>query len=166
LEHVIAGKAVALLIAQSEEFRDRQQRSLDGARAIGEELLAAEQGLSVWSGGTDVHLVVADLRESELDGKQAQDRLEEIGITANRNAVPFDPRPPMVSSGVRIGTPALASRGLGVEEFRELGAVIRSALCGDFESEREELSRRCAEIAQRHPLYPGLGYRGETPAGS
>jgi glycine hydroxymethyltransferase len=162
LEHVIAGKAVALLIAQSEEFRDRQRRSLEGARAIGEELLAAEHGLSVWSGGTDVHLVVADLRESDLDGKQAQDRLEQIGITANRNAVPFDPRPPMVSSGVRIGTPALATRGLEVEEFRELGGVIRDALSGDFEGEREELSRRCAEIAHRHPLYPGLGYRGET----
>ncbi|OJU82752.1 MAG: serine hydroxymethyltransferase, partial [Solirubrobacterales bacterium 70-9] len=115
LEHVIAGKAVALRIAASDAFRDRQQRSLDGARAIAAELLAAERGLSVWSGGTDVHLVVADLRDSELDGKVAQDRLEEVGITANRNAVPFDPRPPMVASGVRIGTPALASRGLMVE---------------------------------------------------
>jgi glycine hydroxymethyltransferase len=159
LEHVIAGKAVAMLIAQSDEFRDRQRRSLEGARAIAEELLAAGEGLSVWSRGTDVHLVVADLRESELDGKQGQDRLEQIGITANRNAVPFDPRPPMVSSGVRIGTPALATRGLDVEEFRELGGVIRDALGPEFESRREELSGRCAAIAERHPLYPGLGYR-------
>ena len=158
LEHVIAGKAVALRIASSPEFRDRQQRSLDGARAIGEELMRAERGLSVWSGGTDVHLVVADLRESELDGKQAQDRLEQIGITANRNAVPFDPRPPMVSSGVRLGTPALASRGLDSDEFRELGAVIRTVLSGDFEAERDDLKRRCTEIAERHPLYTGIDY--------
>jgi len=163
LEHVIAAKAVALRIARSDAFRERQQRGLFGARAIASELMVAERGLSVWSGGTDVHLVVADLRTSELDGKQAQDRLERIGITANRNAVPFDPRPPMVSSGVRIGTPALATRGLGVNEFRELGAVIRSALAGDFEAEEADLRRRCAQIAERHPLYPGLGY--EAPAG-
>jgi glycine hydroxymethyltransferase len=161
LEHVIAGKAVALLIAQSDEFKDRQQRSLDGARAIAKELMAASEGLSVWSGGTDVHLVVADLRESELDGKEAQDRLELIGITANRNAVPFDPRPPMVSSGVRIGTPALATRGLTVAEFRELGELILTALTGNFEHERYELSRRCVEIARRHPLYADIAYAPE-----
>ena len=166
LEHVIAGKAVALRIAASEEFRERQRRCLAGARAIATELLAAEQGLSVWSGGTDVHLVVADLRESELDGRQAQDRLEQIGITANRNAVPYDPRPPMISSGVRIGTPALASRGLDVDDFAELGAVIRIALGPDFEAESEDLRLRCAAIAERYPLYPGLGYEAEpAPAG-
>jgi len=166
LEHVIAGKAVALRIAQSDAFRDRQQRSLDGARAIAEELLAAERGPSVWSGGTDVHLVVADLRGSELDGRRAQDRLEQIGITDNRNAVPFDPRPPMVASGVRIGTPALASRGLDVGEFRELGAVIGEALSADFdEGAGESLRARCAEIAARHPLYPGLGYAAGAALG-
>jgi glycine hydroxymethyltransferase len=163
---VIAGKAVALRIAQSDAFRDRQQRSLDGARAIAAELLAADRGLSVWSGGTDVHLVVADLRDSELDGKQAQDRLEQIGITANRNAVPFDPRPPMVASGVRIGTPALASRGLGVEEFGELGAVIRQTLSAAFAAEEESLRARCAAIAARHPLYPGLRYEAAAAVGS
>src|SRR5262249_42525436 len=125
-----------------------------------------ERGLSVWSGGTDVHLVVADLRESDLDGVEAQDRLERIGITANRNAVPFDPRPPMVASGVRIGTPALASRGLEVEEFRGPGAVIREALPGDFEAEEEELYCRCAAIAARHPLYPGLRYAAAAAAGA
>jgi glycine hydroxymethyltransferase len=158
LEHVIAGKAVALRIAQSDAFRDRQQRSLDGARAIAAELLASENGLGVWSGGTDVHLVVADLRDSDLDGRQAQDRLERIGITANRNAVPFDPQPPMVASGVRIGTPALASRGLGVEEFRELGGIIREVLSPGFEGDERALRERCGAIAERHPLYPGLGY--------
>src|SRR5919197_6667089 len=108
LMHVIAGKAVALKIAQSEVFRERQRRTRAGAAALAEEMLSA--GVNILTGGTDVHLVLADLRESELDGKQAEDRLAEIGITVNRNAVPFDPRPPAVSSGLRIGTPALGER--------------------------------------------------------
>src|SRR4051812_6386989 len=112
LMHVIAAKAVALKIAQSELFRERQRRTRAGAAALGEEMLSA--GVNILTGGTDVHLVLADLRESELDGKQAEDRLHEIGITVNRNSVPFDPRPPAVSSGLRIGTPALATRGLQV----------------------------------------------------
>src|SRR6201986_150985 len=111
LEHIIAGKAVALKIAGSDAFRERQERTLAGARAVGEELLSAGGGVSVLTGGTDVHLVLCDLRESELDGKQAEDRLHSIGITVNRNAVPFDPRPPAVSSGLRIGSPAPATRG-------------------------------------------------------
>ena len=111
LEHIIAGKAVALRIAATDAFRERQQRTLDGARAVADELLGAGGGVIVLTGGTDVHLVLCDLRESELDGQQAEDRLHAIGITVNRNAVPFDPRPPAVSSGLRIGTPALATRG-------------------------------------------------------
>jgi glycine hydroxymethyltransferase len=158
LEHVIAGKAVALKIAATPEFRERQERTLAGARAIAAALLAArEDGVGVWSGGTDVHLVVADLRESELDGQQGEDRLHEIGITANRNAVPFDPRPPMVASGVRLGTPALATRGLQAEDFAELGEVIAAAFGPRFEQRREELRERCAAIGARHPLYPELG---------
>ena len=102
------------------------------------------------TGGTDVHLVLADLRESELDGQQAEDRLHEIGITVNRNAVPFDPRPPMVTSGLRIGTPALATRGLQVEDFQELGRIIASALGPDFESARAELAERVDR--DRRPL--------------
>src|SRR5205807_5223018 len=105
LEHVIAGKAVALRIAASEPFRERQERTLAGAMAVAAELLGAGGGVNVLTGGTDVHLVLCDLRESELDGKQAEDRLTAVGITVNRNAVPFDPRPPAVSSGLRIGTP-------------------------------------------------------------
>jgi glycine hydroxymethyltransferase len=157
LEHVIAGKAVALRIAATPEFRARQERTLAGAKAIAAALLEArEDGVGVWSGGTDVHLVVADLRDSELDGQQGEDRLEAIGITANRNTVPFDPRPPMIASGVRLGTPALATRGLQVEDFAELGDVIRTALGPRFEAEREALRERCAAIAQRHPLYATL----------
>ena len=109
------------------------------------------------TGGTDVHLVLADLRDSELDGQQAEDRLDEIGITVNRNAVPFDPRPPAVSSGLRIGAPALATRGFGVEDFREIGKAIGEALTGDFsESKRSELSERTRALAERYPLYPQL----------
>ncbi len=119
LEHVIAAKAVSLKIAASEQFRERQERTVAGAKLVAEALLGAGGGVSVLTGGTDVHLVLVDLRESELDGKQAEDRLHEVGITVNRNAIPFDPRPPMVTSGLRIGTPALATRGLHAEEFAE-----------------------------------------------
>ncbi len=158
LEHVIAGKAVALRIAQSEAFRERQVRTLDGARAVADELLGAGGGINVLTGGTDVHLVLCDLRESELDGQQAEDRLHSVGITVNRNAVPFDPRPPAVSSGLRIGTPALATRGFEVEDFAEVGRVIASALQpGDFQVRRSELAERTAALAERYPLYAGLG---------
>jgi glycine hydroxymethyltransferase len=159
LEHIIAGKAVALRIAASDAFRERQQRTLDGARAVGSELLSAGGGVSVLTGGTDVHLVLCDLRESELDGKQAEDRLHAIGITVNRNAVPFDPRPPAVSSGLRIGSPALATRGLQVDDFVEVGKVIASVLtAGDgFEARRGEFSERVEAIADRYPLYVQLG---------
>jgi glycine hydroxymethyltransferase len=159
LEHIIAGKAVALRIAASEPFRERQQRTLDGARALAAELLAAGEGVSVLTGGTDVHLVLCDLRESSLDGKQAEDRLHSIGITVNRNAVPFDPRPPAVSSGLRIGTPALATRGLQAEDFVEIGKIIAATLvAGDsFESVRGELADRVEAIADQYPLYAQLG---------
>jgi glycine hydroxymethyltransferase len=159
LEHIIAGKAVALKLAASEAFRERQRRTLDGARAIAQELLGAGSGVSVLTGGTDVHLVLCDLRESELDGQQAEDRLHAIGITVNRNAVPFDPRPPAVSSGLRIGTPALATRGLQAEDFVEVGKIISAALVAgeDFDRARGELSERVTAIADRFPLYATLG---------
>jgi glycine hydroxymethyltransferase len=157
LEHVIAGKAVALKIAGTERFRERQQRTVDGAKAVAEELLGAGHGVNVLTGGTDVHLVLCDLRESELDGQMAEDRLHDIGITVNRNAVPFDPRPPAVSSGLRIGTPALATRGLSVDELREVGGIIATALTPEFESRRGELAEQVAALAERHPLYEHLG---------
>ena len=158
LEHVIAGKAVALRIAQSEAFRERQERTVAGARAVAAELLAAGGGVSVLTGGTDVHLVLCDLRESPLDGRQAEDRLASVGITVNRNAVPFDPRPPAVSSGLRIGTPALATRGLQLEDFIEVGSIIAETLVGEeFEARRPELAEQTAAIADRYPLYTRLG---------
>ena len=155
LMHVIAGKAVAFKIAATELFRERQQRTRTGAAVIAEELLAA--GVNVLTRGTDVHHVLADLRDSELDGQQAEDRLHAIDITVNRNAVPFDPRPPAVSSGLRVGAPALATRGLQVDDFREVGRVIAAALTGPFgDDERSELSERTRALAERFPLYPQL----------
>jgi glycine hydroxymethyltransferase len=155
LMHVIAGKAVALKIAQSELFRERQRRTRAGAAVLGEEMLAA--GVNVLTGGSDVHLVLADLRESELDGQQAEDRLATVGITVNRNAVPFDPRPPAVSSGLRIGTPALATRGFQLDDFREVGRVIGEALTSDsFDSVKPDLTDRTRALAERYPLYPQL----------
>jgi len=157
LEHVIAAKAVALRIAASDAFRERQERTVAGAKAVAEQLLGAGGGVNVLTGGTDVHLVLCDLRESELDGKQAEDRLAAVGITVNRNAVPFDPRPPAVSSGLRIGTPALATRGLQADDFREVGRILAEALSApDFEARREELAERSARIAERYPLYESL----------
>ncbi|HEU4657759.1 MAG TPA: serine hydroxymethyltransferase [Capillimicrobium sp.] len=156
LEHVIAAKAVAMKIAASEQFRERQRRTVAGAKAFAAELLNAGHGVNVLTGGTDVHLALVDLRESDLDGKQAEDRLHDIGITVNRNAVPFDPRPPMVTSGLRIGTPALATRGLQVDDFAELGRIVAAALTPDFERRRGELVERVNAIVERYPLYEHL----------
>jgi glycine hydroxymethyltransferase len=160
LQHVIAAKAVAFKVAAGEDFRERQQRVLDGARILAERLTredCAEAGVKVLSGGTDVHLVLVDLVESSLDGKQAEDRLHRIGITVNRNAVPFDPRPPMVTSGLRIGTPALAARGFGADGFAEVADIIAAALKPSFDETAEaELSARVALLAGKNPLYPHL----------
>jgi glycine hydroxymethyltransferase len=158
LEHVIAGKAVSFKIAASEEFRERQERVLAGARILAERLNrpdVAKHGISVVSGGTDVHLVLVDLRDCVLDGQQAEDRLASIDITVNRNAVPFDPRPPMVTSGLRIGTPALATRGFGEEAFTEVADIIAEALTADAEADLSDLRRRVAVLAAAHPLYAG-----------
>src|SRR5881397_1168698 len=126
----------------SDAFKERQQRTVDGAKAVADELLGAGHGVNVLTGGTDVHLVLCDLRDSELDGQMAEDRLHDIGITVNRNAVPFDPRPPMVTSGLRIGTPALATRGLQADDFHELGRIIARALQPEFAAVRGELADR------------------------
>ncbi len=156
LEHVIAAKAVTFKIAMSEQFRERQERTIAGAQALAAELLTVGEGVNVLTGGTDVHLVLVDLRESELDGQQAEDRLHDIGITVNRNAVPFDPRPPMVTSGLRIGTPALATRGLQVEDFAEVGRIIGAALTPAFDARKSELAGRVDAIVERYPLYQEL----------
>ncbi|MEU4252388.1 serine hydroxymethyltransferase [Amycolatopsis sp. NPDC026612] len=160
LEHVIAAKAVALKIAASDEFRERQQRTLEGSRILASRLSqedCASAGVRVLTGGTDVHLVLVDLVQSALDGQQAEDRLHEVGITVNRNAVPFDPRPPMITSGLRIGTPALATRGFGADDFAEVADVIAEALKPDFDDAvRAKLRDRVETLAKKHPLYADL----------
>ena len=154
LMHVIAAKAVALRIAQSEPFRARQRQTVANAKALAEELIAG--GVSVLTGGTDVHLVLVDLGPTGLDGKTAESHLEEVGVTVNRNAIPFDERPPMNPSGLRIGTQALTTRGMAEDEMREIAQVISSALSGRFESERESLRERTRSLMDRYPLYPQL----------
>ncbi|MCO8302867.1 MULTISPECIES: serine hydroxymethyltransferase [Streptomyces] len=162
LEHVVAAKAVAFKIAAGSAFKDRQERTLEGAKILAERLTRAdvrEAGVSVLSGGTDVHLVLVDLRDSELDGRQAEDRLHEVGITVNRNAIPNDPRPPMVTSGLRIGTPALATRGFTSDDFREVADVIAETLKAPSPfgaAAAEALKARVTALADKHPLYPHL----------
>ena len=157
LMHVIAAKATAFKLAATEEFRDRQVRTIQGARVLAQRLTApdAQQaGIGVLTGGTDVHLVLADLRASQVDGRMAEDLLHEAGITVNRNAVPFDPRPPMTTSGVRIGTAALATRGFDEPEFAVVADVIARALQPD--PDIAALRTEVAELAGRFPLYEGL----------
>ncbi|HTR73282.1 MAG TPA: hypothetical protein VMG80_06765, partial [Solirubrobacteraceae bacterium] len=167
-------------IAGTELFAERQRRTVAGARIIAERLLGAGgdagdargasgrgagtgasggAGLNVLSGGTDVHLVLVDLRDlrPQLSGREAEDRLHEIGITVNRNAVPFDPRPPMEASGLRIGTPALATRGLLEEDFAEVGQILaRALLSPDFNADAAALAERVQAIVARYPLYESL----------
>ncbi len=154
LMHIVAAKAVALKIAASEEFAARQRQTIANARALGEGLI--EAGVDVLTGGTDVHLVLTDLTPTGVFGKEAELRLEEVGITVNRNAIPFDERPPMDPSGLRIGTPALTTRGLVEDDMREIAAVIGAALGEDFEGQKDSLLERTRALMERYPLYPQL----------
>ena len=159
LMHVIAGKAVAFKLAASDAFTARQERTLRGARIIADRLSEADvagTGVSVLTGGTDVHLTLVDLRNSAMDGQQAEDLLHSVGITVNRNAVPFDPRPPRVTSGLRIGTPALATRGFGDEEFTEVADIIAVALRDGEGADAAALSARVEKLTADFPLYPEL----------
>ena len=164
LMHVIAAKAVAMKVAGTQEFKDRQARTIEGAAILAERLRADDAraaGIRLVTGGTDVHLVLVDLREAPLDGQQAEDLLHDAGITVNRNAVPFDPRPPRVTSGLRIGTPALASRGFGAEEFTEVADIIATALIAGVAGTADDetlagLRGRVRALTDAFPLYPGL----------
>jgi glycine hydroxymethyltransferase len=159
LMHAIAAKAVAMKIAGTPEFKERQERTLAGSKILAERLGGSDvagNGISVLTGGTDVHLVLVDLRNSALDGQQGEDLLHEIGITVNRNAVPFDPRPPMNPSGLRIGTPALATRGFGEAEFTEVADIIATALAYGTDADVPALRARVSKLALDFPLYDGL----------
>ena len=157
LMHVVAAKAVAFKAAMSEEFKDRQKRTIEGAAIIADRLMQADvvaNGVQVLTGGTQVHLVLVDLRNAPIDGKQTEDLLHEVGITVNRNSVPNDPRPPLVTSGVRIGTPALATRGFGAEQFKEVAEIIAGVLVPN--PDIAALRARTRVLTEAFPLYSGL----------
>lgn len=159
LMHVVAAKAVAMKVAGTEEFREKQRRTVEGAHILADRLMQDDvraAGIDLLTGGTDVHLVLVDLRNSQMDGQQAEDLLHAVGITVNRNAVPFDPRPPRVTSGLRIGTPALATRGFGPEEFTEVADIIATALRDGQAADVAALAARVAKLTADFPLYPGL----------
>jgi glycine hydroxymethyltransferase len=157
LMHVIAAKAVAFKAAMSPEFKERQQRTIEGAKIIAERLVQPDvtaNGVSILTGGTDVHLVLVDLRNAPIDGKETENLLHDAGITVNRNSVPNDPRPPMVTSGVRIGTPALATRGFGATEFTEVAEIIAQVLLPNPDT--QALKARVRVLTEKFPLYSGL----------
>ena len=156
LLHTIAAKAACFRIAQTEAFRDYQRQVRANADVLAETLV--DGGLDVLTGGTDTHLLLIDLRGSDWDGKQGQDRLEEVNITVNRNTVPFDERPPMISSGIRLGTPAATMRGFDEDDFREVGSIIAAAFSPD--ADVNALRARSEALCAKRPLYPG--FRGYT----
>jgi glycine hydroxymethyltransferase len=153
LNHVIAAKAACFRIAASDAFRDYQAQIRANANTLAETL--QEGGLDVLTGGTDTHLLLVDLRRSEWTGKAAEERLAEVGITVNRNTIPFDERPPTVASGFRVGTPAPTMRGFDADDFREVGRIMCDAL--GSEPDLPALRRRALALCDRRPLYPGLG---------
>lgn len=155
--HVIAAKAVAFKAAMGDDFKERQRRTIRGAQIIAERLVQQDvknNGVAILTGGTDVHLVLVDLRNAPIDGKVTEDLLHEVGITVNRNSVPNDPRPPMVTSGVRIGTPALATRGFGDNEFTEVAEIIAQVLMPN--PDVSALQARVRKLTEQFPLYAGL----------
>lgn len=157
LMHVVAAKAVAFKAAMTAEFKEQQQRTLDGAKILAERLMQPDvvnAGVAVLTGGTDVHLVLVDLRNAAIDGQTAENILHEAGVTVNKNSVPNDPRPPMVTSGIRIGTAALATRGFGKNEFIEVSDIIAKALLPG--ADLPTLRKRVHALTEAFPLYEGL----------
>jgi glycine hydroxymethyltransferase len=154
LEHVIAAKAVAFREAMSAEFRRDMEQTVANARELAAAL--AERGASIVSGGTDNHLMLVDVRPLGVTGKEADAALGEVRITVNKNTIPYDPNPPMVGSGIRVGTPAVTSRGMREPEMREIGALIVDGIAarGDGDAQ-ERIRQRVAAIVDRFPV-PGL----------
>jgi glycine hydroxymethyltransferase len=160
LMHVIAAKAVMLGEALEPEFRDYSQAVVDNAHALSESLV--EGGLAISSGGTDTHLMLVDLRPKGLTGNIADKSLDRARITCNKNAIPFDPEKPMVTSGIRLGTPAGTTRGFGVAEFREVGALIVELLDGlavspeDNSKTEQVVAEKVLDLCHRFPVYQGM----------
>jgi len=152
LMHVIAAKAVAFGEALQPSFKEYQQQIVKNAQVLAEAL--TERGFELISGGTDNHMVLVDLRNKQLTGKEAEKTLDEVGVTVNKNAIPFDPQPPLVTSGVRIGTPAVTTRGLKEAEMVEVAEIIHLALSfGDDEARQAQAKAMAAELCHRFPLY-------------
>lgn len=153
LMHIIAAKAVAFKEALTPEFKEYQRRIVANARALAEELL--RQGFRLVAGGTDTHLMLVDVGKSGLTGKAAEQALDRAGITVNKNAIPFDPKPPAVASGIRVGTPAVTTRGMGEGEMRVIGRLIARVL-KDVEdlSVQERVAAEVKELCAQFPLYP------------
>ena len=156
LEHTIAAKATCFKIAMTDAFREYQRQIRANADVLAEALV--DGGLDVLTGGTDTHLMLLDLRDSEFSGKDAQERLESVKVTTNRNTIPFDERPPMIASGLRLGTPAGTMRGFDEADFREVAAIIVDALKPDLDA--DALIGRVDALCAKRPLYPG--FRGYT----
>jgi glycine hydroxymethyltransferase len=156
LEHTIAAKAACFKIAATDAFRDYQRQIRANADTLADALV--DGGLDVLTGGTDTHLLQLDLRRTDWTGKEAEERLDQVKVTVNRNTVPFDERPPTVASGVRIGTPAATMRGFDEEDFREVGTIIVGALNRD--ADLNALRSRAEALCEKRPLYPG--FRGYT----
>jgi glycine hydroxymethyltransferase len=156
LEHVIAGKAVCFHFAASEEFKAKQRRTVENAAVLADTLL--EGGLKLVSGGTDNHLMLVDFRGTEMTGKHAQELLDRVKITANKNSIPGDQRPPTITSGLRLGTPAMTTRGFGPDEMREVGRIITELLSREpSEDKIAELLLRSRALTAEFPLYRSLG---------
>ena len=151
LMHIIAGKAVCFKEALSDSFKDYQYQVVANARALAGAL--TEKGFEIVSGGTDNHLMLVDLTNKGITGKDAQHMLDEVRITVNKNGIPFDTRSPFVTSGIRIGTPAVTTRGMKEEEMREIAGLIDMALSGNYEANKAEIISRVNELTRRFPLY-------------
>jgi glycine hydroxymethyltransferase len=157
LMHVIAGKAVSFGEVLKPSFKEYSGRIIENAKALANALL--EKGFTLVSGGTDNHLVLIDVRNRNLTGKEAEHRLDEIGITVNKNAIPFDPAKPMVTSGIRVGTPAITTRGFDVASMQEVAEIFHLALDGEFTDGVKESARsKVHALTERFPLYPSLSY--------
>ena len=155
LMHVIAAKAVALGEALQPEFKEYAEQVIKNAKVLAAELMA--KGLTIVSGGTDTHVMLVDVRNTGVTGKEAEHLLDEIGITANKNTIPFDPASPFVTSGVRLGTPALTTRGLKEDDMKEIADIIATVLQNPEDTAKhQDAAKRVAALCEKYPLYPNL----------
>jgi glycine hydroxymethyltransferase len=150
--HVIAAKAVAFKEALTDEFRTYQSQVIQNCKVLADTLL--ENGFNLVSGGSDNHLILIDLRNKNITGKDAEHRLDKVGLTCNKNTVPFETQTPFITSGIRIGTPSITTRGMGKLEMRWLGHAISTILTKDSEEVQKRISKEVLELCQRFPLYP------------